>query len=374
MSGIKLGISLKAKKDQPPRPAASRSVLFSGTEIQGDHGEKAREKSELQALEKGKPKLRSKFGSGPPRLDEAEAQSITIQYGETSEQIDPSIYDYDAAYDAIHARKTARKAEQDKAVEDRKSRYIDGLMQSAETRKQSLLRAKEKMLQREREAEGDEFAEKEKFVTEAYRKQQEENRKLEEAESQREEEEAEKRRKTGATGFYKHVIEEREKIYREAAEAERNADRDGVPNLRYEREKSERELAHEARAKGRDVITNDEGEITDKRQLLSAGLNVVATPNQDAKAIAATKSATLQPRHHGSSPGQRDMRARQTRMLEAQLLEATKRAADDEMEEQRKLEHASKSRKKDDEITSAKERYLARKREAEAAKAARKEG
>ena len=64
------------------------------------------------------------------------------------------------------------------------------------------------------------------------------------------------------------------------------------------------------------------------------------------------------------------MRERQTRMLEAQLEQAAKRAADEEMEEQRKLEHTAKSRKTDSEISGARERYLQRKKEAEAAKAA----
>jgi coiled-coil domain-containing protein 55 len=46
--------------------------------------------------------------------------------------------------------------------------------------------AEEKMIQKERQMEGDEFADKEKFVTQAYKDQLAENRKAEEAEKLRE--------------------------------------------------------------------------------------------------------------------------------------------------------------------------------------------
>jgi hypothetical protein len=48
------------------------------------------------------------------------------------------------------------------------------------------LRAEEKMIQREREIEGDEFKDKEAFVTQAYKDQMAEVRRAEEEEKQRE--------------------------------------------------------------------------------------------------------------------------------------------------------------------------------------------
>jgi coiled-coil domain-containing protein 55 len=122
-------------------------------------------------------------------------------------------------------------------------------------------------------------------------------------------------------------------------------------------------------AKGHDVVLNDEGQITDRRQLLSAGLNIVAKPKQNTRSTAPSKALPQRSTYQGGNSGQRAMRERQTRMLETQLEQAAKRAADEEMEEQRKLEHASKSRKTNSEISSARERYLQRKKEAEAAKA-----
>jgi hypothetical protein len=57
-------------------------------------------------------------------------------------------------------------------------------------------------------------------------------------------------------------------------------------------------------------------------------------------------------------------------MIAEQIEQANKRKADEEAEEQAKLLHAAKSQKTATEISSAKERYLQRKREAAAAKAA----
>jgi len=57
---------------------------------------------------------------------------------------------------------------------------------SAATRKLDQIRAQEKMLERERALEGDEFADKEKFVTQAYKDQMEAVRKAEEEEAKRE--------------------------------------------------------------------------------------------------------------------------------------------------------------------------------------------
>lgn len=59
------------------------------------------------------------------------------------------------------------------------------MLESAATRKLDHLRAEEKMLQRERQAEGDEFADKEEFVTDAYKQQMAEVRAAEEAENKR---------------------------------------------------------------------------------------------------------------------------------------------------------------------------------------------
>ena len=68
------------------------------------------------------------------------------------------------------------------------------------------------------------------------------------------------------------------------------------------------------------------------------------------------------------------MRERQSRMLEQQLEQALKRSLDEEAEALQSVERAVKSRKTDADISSARERYLARKRAAAAEEEKKKEG
>merc|ERR1712241_468911 len=68
-------------------------------------------------------------------------------------------------------------------------------------------RRKERKVQKEREAEGDEFADKEKFVTSAYRKKMEEMQKLEEEDQkiQAMEELLDVTKQKDMSGFYRHL-------------------------------------------------------------------------------------------------------------------------------------------------------------------------
>ncbi|KAF2801320.1 uncharacterized protein BDZ99DRAFT_469754 [Mytilinidion resinicola] len=246
---------------------------------------------------------------------------------------------------------------------------MEKVMESAEVRKRDQLRAKDKLLQREREAEGDEFADKEKFVTEAYKAQQEEVRKAEEEEKARQELEEKKRKGKGMTGFYRKIMDEDEERHRAAMEAASLSGKMGGEKVEEApKEKSEADIARELNQKGGKIIINEEGQVADKRQLLTAGLNVVAKPKAPTSAATATtRPGGLQPGYKGREGVQRSVRERQSKMMEEQLEQAAKRAADEEAEERRKLEHTSKSRKTDSDISSAKERYLQRKRDAAAA-------
>lgn len=100
--------------------------------------------------------------------------------------IDSTVFDYDGVYDTLKAAERARDEAKKAESADRKPKYIEAFLASAQTRKLDKLRAEEKMLQREREKEGDEFADKESFATEAYKRQMEEVRKAEEEEKKRE--------------------------------------------------------------------------------------------------------------------------------------------------------------------------------------------
>ncbi|KXX79453.1 Nuclear speckle splicing regulatory protein 1 [Madurella mycetomatis] len=310
------------------------------------------------------------------------------KYAASAEQSDPSIYDYDAAYDSFKAAKaaSANSKKSADAADKQRPRYFDALQKAADVRERDRQIAEERRLQRERAAEGDAFADKEKFVTEAYRRQQEANRQLEEEEKRREEEERKKNKGRGLADFYRGMLERGEEEHAalvKAAEEKVAAPGPGAQSQDGEggegdEEKSAAERAREINAMGGNVLVNEDGEVVDKRQLLKGGLNVAAKKKAEvqkekerqAAAAAAASKAGGGPQSRGvyAAGGKQAMRERQTRMLEAQLEETLKRSRQEEAEETAKIELASKSRKTAAEISSAKERYLARKRAAEEAK------
>ncbi|KAK3333164.1 coiled-coil domain-containing protein 55-domain containing protein [Cercophora scortea] len=340
-------------------------------------------------------KPKPKHGGGapppPPRKSgtgSSKPPQVNPQFGDLSSALesrkyaqaaaegeDPSIYDYDAVYDSL-------KAPPKMAAEvDKRPRYFDALQKAADVRERDRQIAEEKKLKREREAEGDEFADKEKFVTEAYKRQQEENRQLEEAEKKREEAEAKKNKNRGMAAFYKQMLDRDEQEHAakvKAAEERAAAGPSTATDVPEEqgREKSATERAREINALGGNIVINDEGEVVDKRQLLKGGLNVApkkkAEVQQDkvrqAAAARAGSTGVGQAKGVFAPGGKNAMRERQTRMLEAQLAETLKRSREEEEAERQKVELVAKSRKTESDISSAKERYLARKKAAEEAK------
>jgi hypothetical protein len=287
-------------------------------------------------------------------------------------QVDASIYDYDGAYDALHARQAALAAANREDAAARKPKYIESLFEASEQRKKDQLRARDKLLAREREAEGDDFADKDKFVTGAYKAQQEEARKAEAEEALRLEEEEAQKKKFGMQGFHKQMLLEQEKRHEEALKYAAEAQKPGFqpPTALLEAQKSDREIAEAARREGKKVTLNDAGEIADKRQLLSAGLNIVAKPSSSPLSNTSTsKTPIVNPLTFQPKAAKAAQRERQTAMVAEQIAAASKRKADEEAEEQARLLHAAKSQKTGAEISSARERYLQRKREKEEAKA-----
>ncbi|KAF1987854.1 hypothetical protein K402DRAFT_35419 [Aulographum hederae CBS 113979] len=388
MSGFKIGLNVKKK----PAPSTSRRNVFGdddsdledskaadGPEEIGvfdlDNDRSTSTSTSKQAKPKSgaAPKASSK-GRGVSMYGDISSMKASQKHIDKALEVDPSIYDYDAAFDAIHAKDAAKKEAEKLDALERKPKYMKDLLATAEVRKRDSLRAKEKMLQKEREAEGEEFAHKETFVTDAYRAQQEENARLEEEERKREAEEERKKKGKGMQGFYKSVMDMEEQKHEEAMQAAEEAVKSGKPITQEDKpkEKTDAELAAEANARGADVIVNDEGLIADKRQLLTAGLNVAPKPkNAPASAKGASRPDSQRQSYRSVHLKFEGTRERQTRLVEDQLSRAAKRAADEEAEELRKREHMAKSQKTEGEISSAKERYLQRKREAaEAAKKA----
>jgi hypothetical protein len=271
-------------------------------------------------------------------------------------EVDPSIYDYDTAYDAMKAKEAEKRAAEREKYDKGESKYMDKLLAAKVVRERDYLRAKEKQVLREREEEGDEFADKEKFVTAAYKRQQEELRLQEEAEKKREELEAKKRGQHGKQVFLNRLLSEGEQKHQEDVVASTTQAK--APEV--DEKKSDIQIARELNAKGANIELTDDGEVADKTQLLSAGLNVMAAPkarpSKPHGSPSSLANVTILP--SAKAPA----RERQSRMVEAQLEQLVKRQADDDAEEERRKEHAAKSRKTNDQIVSARERYLQRKK------------
>ncbi|KAL2872600.1 splicing regulator NSRP1-like domain-containing protein [Aspergillus lucknowensis] len=298
------------------------------------------------------------------------------KHASEAQDLDPSIYSYDAVYESLHAKPVKKNGETD-GEGNNVPRYMTSLLRSAEIRKRDQLRARDRLLAKEREAEGDEFADKEKFVTSAYKAQQEELRRVEEEEKAREAAEEERRRKNGGSGmvgFYRDLLsrgeEQHEAVMKAADEAAKKVQEGGeVPPTEEEEKKTEAQIAAELNARGAHIAVNDDGQVVDKRQLLSAGLNVApkpkAAPSTAGKpGTGVPSTAKHQPVRTGGRAGQR---ARQTEMIAAQLEEQERQREEAEAAKQKEIAERSRSQKSATEVSSARERYLARKKEREAA-------
>ncbi|PMB69590.1 Nuclear speckle splicing regulatory protein 1 [Beauveria bassiana] len=390
------------KKPGASKPAPRRKPMFGGEDsdsdandgdnktqaiggdLDDDFGASRPQQDSGSRKPKSKPGLTTK---GPPPKLNAKSQP-NVMFGDLSSsltsrknaasaaEVDASVYEYDNVYEFFKPQKQATKEDVEK-----KPKYMKNLIQAADVRKRDLLIAEEKKIARDREAEGDEFADKEKFVTAAYKKQQEENRRIEEEEKKRGEEEAKKGNAGGMSAFYRQLLDKDEQRHAESVRAAEEmtknpSTKDGAdePEAKEEEEDDDKVQAARARAlneKGASVEVNEDGQVVDKRQLLRGGLNLDLKKKTAAQQQAQRKPAEREPKdsHAPSRAGRRQaMRERQSRMMEEQLEQTMKRAYDDEEIKKQELERASKSRKTEGEISSAKERYLARKRAADEAK------
>ncbi|CAD6890311.1 unnamed protein product [Tilletia controversa] len=273
---------------------------------------------------------------------------------------DASIFEYDNVYDAMKtaaasAKQKQKEAEQAAGMLDETGRpapkYIGAFLEASAQRKRDHERAEAKKIQRERDAEGDEFADKEAFITDAYREQMEAIKKEEEEEAKRKD----KTKSKGVQAFYSNLLSEQSAAHDAAVQAA-NAAVTGkkvdetLPAADVQEESENAVLARKveaARASGLAVEINDDNQLVDNRSLLSKGLNHI---NKKKKLDANSPSSRLLPPGRGSastSSTSRNLstaqsfnsaasRARQTFHLEAQLVEIQrKREAEDELEREK---------------------------------------
>ncbi|KAL4879005.1 coiled-coil domain-containing protein 55-domain containing protein [Aspergillus karnatakaensis] len=371
---------------QAPKPKIkplSKASIFADED---DEDTNAKAKADASGGEKLNSDGKTTYGlndpskSANPAFTNLSALHSSKKHAAEAQDLDPSIYSYDAVYESLHSKPA--KKDQTTAEGETVPKYMTNLLRSAEIRKRDQLRARDRLLAKEREAEGEEFDDKEKFVTSAYKAQQEELRRVEEEEKKREEEEAERKRKNGGSGmvgFYRDLLkrgeEQHEAVMKATDEAakkiQEGAGGEETVEKTEEEKKSEAQMAAELNAKGAHIAVNDDGQVVDKRQLLSAGLNVAPKPKTAAPPPARTKPGAgagaksyLDSRQGGGRAGQR---ARQTEMIAQQLEEQERQRQEEEAAKQKEIAERSRSQKSATEVSSARERYLARKKEREAA-------
>ncbi|EKM82654.1 hypothetical protein AGABI1DRAFT_68466 [Agaricus bisporus var. burnettii JB137-S8] len=298
---------------------------------------------------------------------------------EAEKQVDETVYEYDEVWDKMQEAKLKAKMAKESESKERKPKYIHGLLSAATTRKLDHLRSEEKMMQRERELEGDEFKDKETFVTQAYKDQMEQVRKAEEEEKRREElQKKQGGSSTGMAHFYRKLLEESEQQHEvtvAATQGKRIIGPQGpTPNLTITKPPelmplSDLELAKAAREQGKEVEVNDDGQIVDKRDLLSAGLNL-SLPNtrrlgkqQDTAQNVSDKPVAAHTAV-GTAASRREINERRRREIMQQMeVETTRVESEKQKEEAEKLRRTVTKRNNESDVQSARERYLARKRQ-----------
>ncbi|KAK4057276.1 hypothetical protein OIO90_001773 [Microbotryomycetes sp. JL221] len=275
-----IGFKLTNTPSAKAKAKATTKTAFGGHDDDDDNNVQKAKSSTSQRLKPG----------AKPVVVAQTSDKLTKRQQQLQQQqleLDATVYEYDTVYDSMKQGERLALDERKKEAGERKPKYISGLLETAEQRKRDRLRAEDKMVQREREREGDEFADKDQFVTPAYLAQQEELKKIEEEEKKKEEHEAKNAK--GMSAFFKTYLDSNDKAHEQAVAASLAAQKsssthDNETSFTIEpppslKEKSEVEIAKEFEQKtGKHVEVNDDGQIVDKRQLLSGGLNVVAKP------------------------------------------------------------------------------------------------
>ncbi|KAI0636881.1 coiled-coil domain-containing protein 55-domain containing protein [Trametes polyzona] len=369
---MKVSFSLKGKAPAKPAgeaPSLKRSAAFASLD-----DDEPVDAAPTATADKGKVAANKQFIAQSVEMSKSMKKKL-----EQEKRVDSTVFQYDEVWDKMQEAKLRQKEAKEADAKERKPKYINGLLASAATRRLDHLRAEEKMIQREREAEGDEFKDKEAFVTQAYKEQMEELRRAEEEERRREEEEKKKKKGvgTGMAHFYRKLLEESEQQHEQtvaATAAPQIGPQGPTQNLTITKPpdftpKSDVELARLAREQGKEVELNDDNQIVDKRELLSAGLNLSA-PNTRRLGLhtsTRSRSTSKEPaeahRAVGTAASRREINERRAREVQKQLEEEQERLR----AEKRKREEESISRtvaKRNDEesVKSARERYLERKR------------
>lgn len=136
------------------------------------------------------------------------SKTNSLQRGEINRALeeDPNIFAYDEVYDELKGKKESSSSST--TGQKKEPKYMTNLLKSAELRKREHERREEKKIQKEREEEGDQFNDKEAFITSAYKEKLKELKETEE----REKKEAvcenilDVKKQSDLSGFYRHFL------------------------------------------------------------------------------------------------------------------------------------------------------------------------
>ncbi|KAH8266007.1 hypothetical protein KR026_010847 [Drosophila bipectinata] len=192
------GLILPGQKKAPVKPPQpTKPAIFdesSGSESEGD---------------KNAPQMRSKGTSGVSSGPSLMERRVARKLHEKALEEDPTIFQYDELYDEMDKGREEEK--QTKSKEPRKPKYINKLMEHAERRKLEKELRIERQVQKDRDAEGEKFKDKDTYVTAAYRKKLESIRLLQEQEQRDDYLEAigDVTKQKDLDGFYRHLYEQK---------------------------------------------------------------------------------------------------------------------------------------------------------------------
>ncbi|KAF8462154.1 hypothetical protein BDZ91DRAFT_797448 [Kalaharituber pfeilii] len=244
--------------------------------------------------------------------------SQSVAHETSASEVDPIIYAYDSLYDSMKSATQVKKAQDTADAAEWRPKYMEGLLTVKNAKVHSDAETKRKFSR-------------------------------------------------GLSGLYRNLLNRTEAQHDAIVAAAASSDLTTASTIDSDTTPSTPKIPLRP-----GIEVDDEGQVVDKRQLLSAGLNVTAPPKRS------TASSTSDSRLYsgggggagGGGGGHRsramESRARQTRMLEMQLEESRKRAMGEEKRREM-VERQVKRGKTGEEVESAKGRYLRRKREREEA-------
>eukprot|EP00118_Oscarella_pearsei_P001473 m.7539 g.7539 ORF g.7539 m.7539 type:complete len:343 (+) comp18947_c0_seq1:16-1044(+) len=324
------------KKKAAARPAMQRPSIFDDS---GDEDDAA--------------KARAAVNETVSRESAKNSQSKQV-HREMAKALDedPTVYDYDAVYDAMQEKKRAGAILKEK---DRKPKYIDKLKRAAEKRKIDYERMVERKAQREREKEGDKFDDKEAFVTTAYKEKM-----------KRLAEEEEKEKKKDALESANDVMKQQDlsRFYH-------NLLRQNVSKGAYNVQGADEPTKEDTKDVKEADTKEKEKEVKDgRKEEESVTASDHGTASNDSDDVNDAVDDERQQSHHDDQPDRRSERKRPQKTEERQI-DSEEATSIPEPSQVIEKPPQSKIQRRNNEVTvsAARERYLARKLERQTAAA-----